>query len=43
MYVLTAYGLEQKAPRTVFCNKLGMNKVPYNWVHNGYVKEVPVK
>lgn len=42
MFVLTAFGFEQKAPRSVFCNKSGLAKVPKKWIDSGYVTEVPV-
>ena len=42
MFVLTEYGLEQKAPRTVFCNKNGLAKVPASWVQKGYVALVKI-
>lgn len=43
MFVLTEYGFEQKAPRTIFCNKNGLSKVPASWVNKGYVAEVAIK
>ena len=43
MFVLTEYGFEQKAPRAVFCNKEGVDKVPASWVQKGYVTQVPIK
>lgn len=42
MFVLTEFGFEQKAPRAVFCNKKGINKVPASWVQKGYVTLVKI-
>ncbi len=43
MFVLTEYGFEQKAPREMFRNKNGTSKAPVDWIHKGYVVEVPIE